>query len=313
MNRRDFIKTALAGGAALWLPDYLLAKTIDLSNVGTRILGGLERETKLYLSLPGVSKTGAEVEEINNYIRLIKYSSGITLASLTAKFSLVSPYLVTQVSSDIRWLSFLSGIVATWNDGTNPYSMIPGTVGTGAETYGSQIITGASAVSDPNGNEANGTTEFSASGTTSTFESTGSGSPYAGSYHFHIVGSTLPYAGFYKYCGEYPGKLMAFSFAGKKVTGANAAAVIQNAATTVTYASKLLTTSYIASVLYATGVSGQNFNIGMNVGNSTGELYGDNISLKQVLTPYIGFNFSAGSGASFNPNAASFSLTVARA
>ena len=56
-----------------------------------------------------------------------------------------------------------------------------------SEGLGVEKLVSANAIDDPDSNEANATTGWFAYNTPTTFESTSSGTPYAGSYHFHCV------------------------------------------------------------------------------------------------------------------------------
>jgi len=116
---------------------------------------GMEAETAAYMSLPTPSSS---ITTANNYIRLVKYSTGVTLASITANVSSATGYyFITNCSVDLRWTK---GFYINLNDGAakNWKALVSG-VGTG-ET-GTQLHTDASCTSDPNGNEANATTGWS--------------------------------------------------------------------------------------------------------------------------------------------------------
>lgn len=92
-------------------------------------------ETLAYWRL-NPSATPAQILAINNYVRQIKLGSGVTLASVTAKLSLVNgtPF-VTQVSQDLRWLAN-TGWKVTFTNASNSAYLLAGAAGTG-ETYGS--------------------------------------------------------------------------------------------------------------------------------------------------------------------------------
>ena len=108
------------------------------SIVTNRIFDSLMPETYRYLALPGADT--ANIATINQYISTIKSGGTVTLSSLTAKFSTVAgTEFVTQVSTDLRWLSFL-GAKLTWSDGANSAVTYAGAAGSG-ETYSSEILT----------------------------------------------------------------------------------------------------------------------------------------------------------------------------
>jgi len=104
---------------------------------------GIEAETAAYMGIQS-GLTTAQIMAVNDNIKAIKYSTGVTLSSLTAKFSTVAPTFVTQISQDLRWLAILNAtvpITATWSDGTNTLAMYPVAAGTG-ETTPTDLLSG---------------------------------------------------------------------------------------------------------------------------------------------------------------------------
>lgn len=104
----------------------------------------VEAELAAYMSLPGVSLTGAQIASLNTDIGTIKYGSGVTLSSLTLNMSTTATGLITGSSVDLRPYSSTiwgnTALVATVSDGTNSFTLTPGVVGT-VETLGSTLLT----------------------------------------------------------------------------------------------------------------------------------------------------------------------------
>jgi hypothetical protein len=94
--------------------------------------GGFEPETIIYANLPGVSKTHAELAAIDTNIKSIKYGSGVTLASLALNTSnLINYYFFSNPSVDLRPYT---GFYASISDGSKTKKVLLGALGTG-ETY----------------------------------------------------------------------------------------------------------------------------------------------------------------------------------
>jgi hypothetical protein len=245
-----------------------------------------EPETYIYLSLPGVSLTPAEIAAIDTNIKAIKYGSGVTLSSLTAKFSTVAPTFVTQISQDLRWLAILNAtvpITATWSDGTNTLAMIPVAAGTG-ETYLEKIT-------DPTFDNA-GLWTSGVNWSVTGGEAVATGVS-AATQNIMVLTRTI---------GElYKGTIVCSNY------------------TSGTFRSNIMGDSSVnspaglgTSSRYFTGTSTASAANGVYAANTLTAKFSD-ISISQVLTPSIsGFTFSDGSGASFNPNAATFTLNIVR-
>lgn len=100
---------------------------------------GLEPETLAYLSIPGVSLTGAQVAALDANIKLIKYGAGITLAAVTLNLSLVAgTTFISNPSVDMRPYKAFN---ASLSDGAKTLTLTPlGAVGTG-QTYSAELNT----------------------------------------------------------------------------------------------------------------------------------------------------------------------------
>jgi hypothetical protein len=95
-----------------------------------------EAETIAYSLLSGVSLTAAEIVALDTNIKSIKYGSGITLSSLTLNTSNVaSYYFFSNPSVDLRPYT---GFYASISDGTKIKKVLLGALGTGI-TVGTDV------------------------------------------------------------------------------------------------------------------------------------------------------------------------------
>ena len=105
-----------------------------------RKIWGVDIEPEVYnYLLLGPSLTAAQIATLNANVRLIKYSTGITLASVTAKMSIASPYLVTTSSVDLRPYALIPGVQIVYNDGAKTSTFTGNTPGSG-ETLDSNLL-----------------------------------------------------------------------------------------------------------------------------------------------------------------------------
>jgi len=127
---------------------YILSFLLLVSPVQARDIGGdeihlngvgIEAETATYMGL-NTGMTTAQIIAVNDNIRLIKYSTGITLASLTGKVSIAAPYLVTTSSVDLRPYALISGVQIVFNDGAKTATYTGNTPGS-VETVGNNLVT----------------------------------------------------------------------------------------------------------------------------------------------------------------------------
>jgi len=103
----------------------------------------LEPETLIYWA-SNPTTTPADITIINANMKLIKYSTGITISSLTAKMGLVltdGKVPVTQCSTPISPYALISGASFDFFDGAKHVVFTGGAAGTG-ETYGTDLIAG---------------------------------------------------------------------------------------------------------------------------------------------------------------------------
>jgi len=130
----------LAASTAGAFDNFPLRSNLHLSPKLNRSM--LQAETVAYYDLVGWSGVSAStITTLDNNIRLVKFGSGITLASVTAKLSLVSPRLVTQSSVDLRPYAMIPGASFSFSDGTKSAVFSGGSAGTG-ETLGAELTTG---------------------------------------------------------------------------------------------------------------------------------------------------------------------------
>jgi hypothetical protein len=275
---------------------------------------GIEAETASYVSLQP-KLTTSQLLAVNANIRLIKYGSGVTLSSLTAKFSTVDPTFVTQISQDLRWLAILNAtvpITATWNDGTNTLAMYPVAAGTG-ETYAASVIEG----DDNNGNMETGdpptgwttgiargelsrTTDKHSGSYAALFtrNATGSNGYFVAASQAAIGVGKLAYHEVYLKCG---------TASSVKFMGVSTNYGVELTFGTVTAGTYTKVSGY--GTVAATGAR-----ISVTVtGSNTQTGYADDIVVKAVTAPSAsGFTASDLVGASFLPNAATFTLNIVR-
>ncbi len=268
----------------------VLALLIFCSPAGAREISGdeikpgvkLTAETVAYMALPGVSMTGAQIATVDANIRAIKYGSGVTLSSLTAKFSTVAgTQFVTQISQDLRWLSSTvwgsTALTLTWNDGTNTWAMTNGAAGTG-ETYGGNLVTNGTFNTDANwGTHTNWTIAT------------------------NVATAAVSNSNLQQQLVTTSGWLLKNDFDWTHTGGILSADIETTPASTFTTSG--------AKTFYRT--VGLNKFIRFYGGAVSGVL--DNVVSRQIPTPdTTGLVGSAGSGALFNPNAATFSVTVVK-
>lgn len=122
------------------LPLVAFAAVYDMSRTG--IIAGMQRETKLWLSLPGANAANAAT--VNENIRTIKQGGTVTLTNQTLNLSTASgAYFLTRSSVDLRPYALIPGaqisVAATGTPGTT--AVFTGlSAGTG-ETLGAELVT----------------------------------------------------------------------------------------------------------------------------------------------------------------------------
>ncbi len=251
----------------------------------------IEPETLAYNALSGAS---TDWFTTNNYIWLIKYSSGITLASIAGKLSVATGALfMTNISQDLRWLAgWSTPPLCTLSDGTNSATFKPSTVGMG-ETYGSELVTDGEMTSQANWTRDTppGTGEYwtvaggvnSCNGTTNVYSvPTGA--------KVNLYGKCLKYS---------------FDFAR---TNGNAGIYFCE----VSVGLIAMSTPGTYSGRVTINITGDRYLVTLH-SNSLFEGSFDNVSLKQILTPdATGFNFTDLAVGSLNINASSYMLTCGR-
>lgn len=101
---------------------------------------GIENETLAYLSLAnGGGLTKAQIVAIDSNIRLIKYSTGITLASITAKVSIADKF-ITQSSVDLRPYALIPESQFSLSDGTKSIVYSGAMTAGSGETLDKEVI-----------------------------------------------------------------------------------------------------------------------------------------------------------------------------
>lgn len=293
------------------LPLVAFAAVYDMSRTG--IIAGMQRETKLWLSLPGANAANAAT--VNENIRAVKYSTGVSLTAVTLNLSTASgAYFLTRSSVDLRPYALISGaqisVAATGTPGTT--AVFGGlSAGTG-ETVGAQLHTSANAASDPNGNEANALTGFAQSGTATV--TSDSSSPYAGSYHIKNVAAAQFSGCLSSSIGTAAGRLYQAAFA-TKVDSGTWIVVIRNPANTVTtkVLASLTASAYQSHTPYWTSaVDNELFRYITDTG-STGTAYLDAVGWKHVLTADLsGVQATSLTNGGINPNSATYVVTVTK-
>lgn len=157
--------------------------------------------------------------------------------------------------------------------------------GTG-ETY-TELSPNNTAISDSQ-TEANATTGWSNFNSATVFESIASGTPYSGSYHFHVDNNSGANRGFQctslSFTSE---KLYKFISAKKKVDGTNPIVSLWDGnGSTQLYSGGVSSTSYSSVTVYRTsGVTGSSGTIRMASNAGDSEFYADSFSLGTVNTP----------------------------
>jgi len=230
-------------------------------------------------------------------IKAIKYGSGVTLSSLTANFSTVAPTFVTQISQDLRWLAILNAttpITATWNDGTNTLAMYPVAAGTVA-TYGDNLITNGAFATDVSnwGTTAPSTITWAAPGKCNIARGGGT-----------AFGQCL------QAISARAGNILLLSvhiISRSNMFGAN----YYDINTQFFTASGTATIGVVSSAKTAIADNGS-ISLG-GFGSSSATASVDDVSVVTITAPdATGFTASDLSGASFNPNAATFTLNIVR-
>jgi hypothetical protein len=264
----------------------------------------LEPETITYLALPGAN---LDARTVNNYIKAVKYGSGVTFASQTCNISNpeTSPLFITNPLTDIRWAT---GFYLTLTETTNTLKVLVGAAGTG-ETYGADILPNNTAVSDSS-TEGNATTGWAS--TLDTFESSAI-SPSVGTYNFHCVSSTTQNYSVTK--NATASALYKTNINYKKVSGVNYYE-IWSTDVGLQYFSLIITAlTYTSITRYLTQSRSTGFYSKVQVGNAAAaELYTDNQYIEQVLAPSatgVWFSAPVVTGA-FNYNAASYTVTISK-
>jgi hypothetical protein len=121
----------------LFIPVVGSGATLDMSEGMETSKSGLQRETKQYLSLPGVSLTSAQILALDANIKAIKYGAGLTLSGVTVNTANYGNGLqfLTNSSIDLRpYVGFYINI----NNGLN-FTGLVGSVGT-VESLGTERI-----------------------------------------------------------------------------------------------------------------------------------------------------------------------------
>jgi len=253
-----------------------------------------EPETVEYVDLTEALLAYATYQGVDANIKAIKYGSGVTLSSLTAKFSTVAPTFVTQISQDLRWLAILNAtvpITATWNNGTNTLAMYPVAAGTG-ETLGDALN-----VSD------------CANLSYATFDG-------ASATGFHAIAGAAQAGGTADEIAYVAGKLFKMGATLAVTSGSNPNWSFRSA---LSAASSTNLIGFNSTM----GVAGVKTVYGNPDTTTTGvinfrsappsEFTISGLYIKNVTAPdSSGFTCSDLSGASFNPNAATFTLNIVR-
>lgn len=288
-------------------------------NDGCRHLraAGFETETINYYLLKYVNTAQhsketiiSELSTLDGYVKEIKYRSGITLSSVTLGISnLAGSYFINNPSFDLSlftnsvWLTG-NGIKLTINDGSKSKIVVAAAVGTG-ETY-SDLIYGATGNGNmETGSPPTGWLAYNATPSRVADERTGGAGSYsinvnrssANGYCYLIIGCTI-------------GMLYTYGGYIKNISATNGC--IEYRLTQLISASG----DWTLVSGYRTGdgtIAGAQLNL--QISGSVGvDVRFDDVFFRQVLTPSTsGCHFTPISEeASFNPNAASFTITVER-
>jgi hypothetical protein len=156
------------------------------------------------------------------------------------------------------------------------------------ETLGAEIHTSANAASDPNANEADATTGWTAGGL-ATFESTGAGTPNVGAKHFHGITNAFSQQAYYSVTAG-AGKLFKTTLDAKEIAGhTDIRTWFRNAANDgwLKYESTFPADSAYHSYTYYVVADGATFllKVGNGGADQVNEFYFDNLSIKQVTDP----------------------------
>lgn len=246
-------------------------------------VGWVEPETLTYLLL-NPTATSAEIVAANLNIRAIKYGSGVTLSSLTLNMSTTATGLITNSSVDLTpYSSTVWGSTAlqlTVNDGTNDFTLTPAAAGTG-ETLDDDLLAGW-----------NLTSGWSVEGGAITNATTATASGAL----LEIYRSILTRGALYK-----------GSFAATVQQGT---AKITDTVGNLTYIANGATSYFTATL----GGAGPYWVIRNSSTENTKTIVITSQAVQKVLTPSTtGILYTGGSGATFNPNAATKSITITKA
>lgn len=278
----------------------------------------LEPETVVYQALSAAAQTQFTT---NENIKLVKYGAGVTLAAVTANFSLVDgTAFVTNPSVDLR--SYV-GFKLSTNDGSVGYAKAAG----GGETLGAELSPNSTALAD-GATEANATTGYAAHSTPTTFASVSTGTPHAGTYHFSVVTQAAGGQGFTQSTGNSPGgdatgKLIKHTWWQKSDNTNRIRPIVYNTTTgTPLYVGAYQTSNvYTLITAYATGIDASTKLRVDSADSAITTFYVDTYSAQQVTAPSAtGVTIvSTAGGTTYNwiakgttPNAASFTVTVTR-
>ena len=254
----------------------------------------LEPETIIYRDTrisEGTPLTPTEIAALDAQMKAIKYSTGLTISSLTAKMSLVAPRLVTQSSVDLRPYALTSGTSFSFSDGSKSVVFTGGSAGTGETLSGTELITGftnkvgvafdtfATAGADISQAVSNGTTQRYSYSNQITAQSVGA-----------LLKRTVTYS---KVSGTNP-----LSYLSVNTYGDSPALDFPVTSPAVYRTVNNTTERYLCYL--TSGVNAVDFSA---IGNS----------LQQVLTASTsGANFSALTDGGVNPNIATWTLTITK-
>jgi hypothetical protein len=248
-----------------------------------------EPEVAYYVNFINPALSTAERLALNTNVRLVKYSTGITLASVTAKLSIASPYLVTTSSVDMRPYALIPGVQIVISDGSKTATFTGNTPGSG-KTVGDEKH------NDPGfANSALWTVpapDWSVTGGQATINANSSISAISQS-NVQLVSAVVV------------GELYETQFTIAEITSGGFASRLTGQVSGITRTTTGTFVDYLTANSSATGAGIVNTNV-VTVGKV------DNKSLKKVLTADTsGFNATACTAeAGFNGNAASFTATI---
>jgi hypothetical protein len=246
----------------------------------------------------------------NENIRAVKYGTGKTLSSFTCNLSLVNgTAFISNPSVDLRQYI---GFKITLNDGSKNLVGWIKAAGT-EETYSEKLSNTDMETGTP-------PTNWSQNGSPATFERSNT-QKHAGSYSLHII-SDATYEGTYQGITTTIGKLNILSAWIYLVSGSYDVIHTDGSGVTLKTTGVLSTTgSWINSVLTATQtVTGGYGGPLIRARTTVSELYIDDVSYKQVLTPSAtgvtivstqgGTTYNWASDGGINPNSSSYTATI---